>query len=194
MISTNLPLKTKITLTNWNAFNKEISSIPDKNNIINWTKEGVLKAKDLYTTGLMDCSACIITDGEGTFAHIRPTDPENANFSAIEQKILNTLGEKTNNLKGFIIGSVSRYNGSQKVFENFRKFLEDTLKIPYSVMRGHTKDSIDTAVAYKADKNTIFITNDFISDKTFYKKPPSTYLDNAFEEIKIDPCHELIMD
>lgn len=194
MISTNLPLKTKITLTNWNAFNKEISSIPVTNNITNWTKEGILKAKNLYTTGIIDCTTGIVTDEEGTFAHIRSTDPDNNDFSAIQQKFIETFGEKTNNLKGFILGSVSRYDGSKKMFENFMKFFEDVLKIPYSVMRGHTKDSIDTAVAYKADKNTIFVTNDFISDKTFYKKPPSTYLGNAFEEIKIDPCHELIID
>lgn len=186
----NFPLKTKINLTNWLDFNKEIASIPLKNNVTIWTAKGLVKANDLYTTGLKDCTSCIITDGEGRCIHIRPTDEENNDFSTIEKKLLKNINLHSSKIKGFLIGSVSFYKDSQDLFENFVKLLKDK-KIPFSMMRGHTKESIKSAVAYKAEKNTIFVTNDFISDNIFYKKPPNSFLPRAFEKIEIHPDHEL---
>lgn len=189
MLNTNFPLKTKINLTNWLDFNKEIASIPLKNNVTNWTAKGLVKGNDLYTTGLEDCTSCIIADGEGRCVHIRPTDEENNDFSEIEKKLLKNVNLRSPQIKGFLIGSVSFYQKSRNLFENFIKLLENK-NIPYSMMRGHTKESIKSAIAYKAEKNTIFVTNDFISDNTFFKKPPNSFLLRAFEEIKINPNHE----
>lgn len=194
MISPNFPLKTKITLTNWNTFNREVSSIPMENYVKDWTKEGIIKANDGFTSGVKNCVSAFLTDGQAVIAHICPTESGNVDFNEIKKTICDKIGEKTDNLLGFLLGSVSHYKDSKDLFKNFKDFFENTLKIPYSYMRGHTIDSIDTSVAYKAEKKTIFVTNDFISMKTFYKKPPSTYLDNAFEEMKIDPLHELIID
>ncbi len=174
-------------------FAREVAVIPSKNNITNWTAKQVVKDKDAFTRGVIDCTVCGITDGKAVvLTHICPTKSENADFLSIEEAITEKIDMESPDLQGILFGSDALFNDSKKLFNKFQKFMQKN-KISYSMFRGHNDISTNTSVAYKTCKDEWIFTNDFIDANINKKSAKKTILAKAFDEIRISDKDEFVI-
>lgn len=151
-----------------------------------WTlKESVL-ARDVYTKNVLDCTVCVISDGQqALMLHINPNTDEAKNFHKVEKYIEERIDLNNPNLQGLLLGAnkeTSSYTKSYDLFNKFEKFL-NKMAIPYTALKG-TKG--ETAVAYSSIKDEFVVTSSarLEAEKS---KTPLDQLKCMFENVKIAP-------
>lgn len=156
-----------------------------------WTCKESRKAQSAFTTSVLDCTMCGITDGKDVFMmHICPTKSANADFSKIKQFMEDKINLKNLNLRAVVIGG--KYYPDDKVslklFDNFVSFLKKQ-NIPTSYLRGgDVYESVD--IAYTSNSDEWIISSKYL-DPFIGKLKPQEVLSKIFSKIFISDCDEI---
>lgn len=154
-----------------------------------WTINETIKAPDVYTKNIADCSACIISDGqEAVMMHLSPDSQNNHAFSIVLQKLSNLLDLKNPNLQAILVGSKNTKK-SQDIFIKFQKLFEQ-LNIPYSIFK-NSKTPIN--IGYSSNTDEMLISNLAIEKQLKKNTPVEDILKNIFEQVSINKCDTLEM-
>ncbi len=184
----NISFSSRIKPLPLKELNKVTGSI-NSNNAVNhpWTLAESRLAKDVYTTGVIDCSACIITDGqEALLMHLDPSKEVNHAFSQVLAFLRDKLDLKNPNLQAVLIGSKNTKK-SQDIYNKFKTLLSN-LNIPFSELKS---GKTPTSVAYKSEKDTVYISNQTI-DKILKKgQTDKDAIHQSFDEVRIADCDEI---
>ncbi len=173
------------TLNDFGRITKQIGS----KNAVNypWTINETVKAKDVYTTGIIDCSGCLITNGQdAVLMHLTPDNEHNHAFSLVLDLLRNKLDLKDSNLQAILVGS-KNHKKSLDIYNKFKNLLEQ-IGIPYSELKNGKSP---TSIAYVTSKDEVVVTNKNI-DKMLRKEASSKEaLESGFEKISIADCDEI---
>ena len=155
-----------------------------------WTLDESVFNKDVFTSGVIDCTVCGITDGDkALLVHICPTVRENRNFSRIENYIRSKL-ELMNKeyLQGFLLGSQGNEPRESRVLFNKFVNLTERLNIPTSIFRAADND---VNVAYISDKDEWIISTKDVPALLKDRSPEET-IHSIFEEVKLSKFDEIV--
>lgn len=164
------------------------SRIGSKNSVdFPWTINQTVKAKDVYTTNVIDCSACLLTNGqEAVMLHLTPDIEVNHAFSLVLSFLRNKIDLADKNLQAVLIGS-KNHKKSQDIYNKFKEMLKG-LNIPFSEFKN---GKTPTSIAYKTSSDEVYITNNTI-DKLLKKNiKASDTLNASFENLTISSCDEI---
>ena len=172
---------------------KEFGSIAGRmgnNNAVKfpWTIADSVKAKDVYTTGVIDCSSCLITDGnEAVLLHLKPDCEANHAFSNVLGYLRGVMDLKSEYLQAVLLGSKNTKK-SQDIYTKFQKLLQQ-FNIPFSELKN---GKTPTSVAYRSETDEVLISNKTID--TMLKKGNSSKnaLESGFEKVSIADCDEIL--
>ena len=185
----NISFTSRIKPVTLNEFASTIAAIPSKNSVnYPWTLKESIKAKDVYTTNIFDCSSCLISDGEeAVLMHLNPNTEMNHVFSRVITFLRGKLDLKSENLQAVLLGSKNNQK-SLDIYNKFKTLLQQ-LNIPYTELKN---GKTPTSVAYKSTSDEVFISNRTI-DKML-KKGDNTQesLKSGFEKISIADCDEIV--
>ncbi|MBE7712572.1 MAG: hypothetical protein E7Z87_02375 [Cyanobacteria bacterium SIG26] len=193
----NISFTSRIKFIPPKMFYKEVRTMPQNQYVgYPWTVKQSVISDSAYTTDIIDCSVCGITDGQKVFMlHICPTREENFDFSKIENFIKEKVDLTSKNIQALLLGSKNYgYMMSEKswnLFENFEKLLQK-FQIPYSKFRGGPEAH---NVAYRGKHDEWIISN--IDDCLRTKQTPEgtkVDIEKEFEEVKISPLDEICID
>ena len=155
-----------------------------------WTVIDSAINPDVFTRGIIDCTACGITDGKNAFlTHICPTVRENRDFTKIENFIRTMLKPmKQEYLQAILVGSQGKEPRESRVL--FNKFVDlmERLNIPASIFRAADND-VDIAYIEKSDE-WIIATKDvpaLLKDRS-----PEEAIREIFEEVKLSEKDEFV--
>lgn len=165
------------------------SKIGSKNSVdFPWTVNQTVKSKDVYTTNVIDCSSCLITDGqEAVLMHLTPDTEQNHAFSLVLEKLRNLLDLKDPNLQAVLLGS-KNHKKSLDIYNKFKDLLKQ-LNIPFSELKN---GKTPTSIAYQTSSDEVYITNNTI-DKLLKKNVNSSdALQASFENLTIAKCDEIV--
>ena len=166
---------------NSKTFSEVTSNIPKINFAdFPWSLEQTVQGKDVFTS-------CLLTNGkEALLMHINPDDGANHNFSTFIPYLRDRINLADNNLQGILVGSKDTKK-SLNIYNKFKELL-NKLGIPFSEIRNGKSP---TNIAYKTDKDEIYISNAHI-DRALKKRLSSEEaLNKSFEEIKIADFDEI---
>lgn len=168
------------------VFDKAAGHISSKNFVdYPWTCSQSVRGQESYTTGVLDCTMCGITDGQDVFMmHICPTKEENSNFSKIKDFMLNKIDFKNKDLSAFVIGAKDYPDDktSYRLFDNFIKFLKSKGVPTTSIRGGDVYEPVD--VLYRSQNDEWLIASRYL-DRFVGKEPPEKVLNHIFPEIKL---------
>lgn len=160
-----------------------------KNNAVNypWTINESIKAQNVYTTNICDCSGCLITNGkEAILMHLCPQIEKNHEFSRVLTFLRMNINLKNNKLHAVLLGS----KNNKQSLDIYNKFLEllKNLGMQISEFKNGKKP---TSIAYKSNGDEVLITNKEI-DK-FIKRGESfkQALHSGFEKIFVADCDKI---
>lgn len=190
----NISFKSNIRLATPEEF-KRITGCIGKKYSVNypWTIKQSLLSESAYTTDILDCTVCGITDGQKVLLnHICPTISDNNNFQRIADFIKNKINIKNEYLQGFILGSKQNSKSSPNstaLFDNFVNLMNE-LKIPFSKFKGG--DYVNN-VAYSSTRDEWLISNQLINEdaKKNYKNNPIEMFKKIFDEISISKLDDI---
>lgn len=190
----NISFKSRIKLVSSDEFlnltnNKNIKSVD-----FPWTIKESVKAKEVLTTDIFDCTAMGIVshdDKQVLLMHISPNGTDYKKINKIEQYISKKINLWSDNLTGFIIGS-KRNNinspTSTKMFDKLTAIL-DKYEIPYSKFKG---GNYSNNIAYSAKNDTWLISNDIVElSKNVFKKDKKKILGFMYDESKLSSTDTL---
>lgn len=188
----NLQFKSKIRPINYLEYREIIDKMGKKVEVKPpWTLAESIKNKNAFSTNIIDCTLCGLTNGQDVLMlHICPSVEKNKNFSKIEDFILKKFNVASYNTRGFLVGSQKNNMYSQfsdTLFQNFVNFMEK-FKIPFSQFRGTKK--VPAHVAYSSTRNEWLLSNSIVNPYRFDLES----LKMSFDDIKIDKGDELILD
>ncbi len=139
----------------FSSFGNYISRMDKKCYVKNpWTLNESVLNKNVYTCDILDCTTCIINDGQqALMLHINPECKDALIFSRIENYIKSKISLNNPNLQAVLVGG--NRNGvtgikSYDLFEKFEKFLKES-NIPYSALKG-TKGDVNIAYSSVSDE------------------------------------------
>ncbi len=184
----NISFGSRIAPLQAKNLNQVICSIK-RDNAVNypWTLAESKLAQDVYTTNVIDCSACLITDGkQAMLMHLDPSKESNHFFYFIFDYIKRKIDLNSKDLQAVLIGSKNNKR-SQDIYTKFQQFLQD-YSIPYTQLKdGKTP----TSIAYKASTDTVYVSN-LTMDKML-KKGTSSFeaLKKSFQKVEISDCDEI---
>lgn len=187
----NLQFKSKIRPINYLKY-REIIDKMGKNVEVKppWTLAESIKNKNAFSTNIIDCTVCGLTNGQDVLMlHICPTVEKNKNFSKIKDFILKNFDVTSYDTRGFLVGSQKNNMYSQfsdTLFQNFVNFMEK-FEIPFSQFRGTKK--IPVHVAYSSTRDEWLLSNPIVNPYRCDLKS----LKMSFDDIKIDKGDELIL-
>lgn len=124
------------------------------------------------TTGIQDCCAGGITDGETVVLfHVSPySHVDGKKIPDVHAKLIKYIKQfidvNNQNLQGFIIGSKIQFPASKKLFKNMEEFMQKH-NIPYSAFKNKIFGSTD--IKYDGIKDEWMVTNNYI-DKQCKKR------------------------
>ena len=146
-----------------------------------WDLGCTVIGKDVYTRDVIDCSACLLTDGNNAMLmHLCCTNPKNHDFESVLEYIKSHFDLSNKNLHAIILGS-KKVPQSVELFEKFVNMFQ-SLEIPFSIFKnGKTK----THIAYMSDKDEVFISNDVIDYTIKRGWETEKSLKNGFEKISL---------
>ncbi len=148
-----------------------------------WTANETVKAKRAYTTDIYDCTAGGIIDRKNkkvVMFHICPTQKDNADFDNIEKHIMGLVDEVSNDLSGFLVGSLDMFRDSSMMFKKLHRMLKNH-NIPTTILRGTKEQRTD--ILYNAKKDEWLVTNHNINQKIHNgQNTPETILSDSFDE------------
>lgn len=187
----NLQFKSKIRPINYLKY-REIIDKMGKNVEVKppWTLAESIKNKNAFSTNIIDCTVCGLTNGKDVLMlHICPTVEKNKNFSKIKDFILKNFDVTSYDTRGFLVGSQKNNMYSQfsdTLFQNFVNFMEK-FEIPFSQFRGTKK--VPVHVAYSSTRDEWLLSNPIVNP---YRCDLESLKMN-FDDIKIDKGDELIL-
>ena len=187
----NLQFKSKIRPINYLKY-REIIDKMGKNVEVKppWTLAESIKNKNAFSTNIIDCTVCGLTNGQDVLMlHICPTVEKNKNFSKIKDFILKNFDVTSYDTRGFLVGSQKNNMYSQfsdTLFQNFVNFMEK-FEIPFSQFRGTKK--VPVHVAYSSTRDEWLLSNPIINPYRYDLES----LKMSFDDIKIDKGDELIL-
>ena len=187
----NLQFKSKIRPINYLKY-REIIDKMGKNVEVKppWTLAESIKNKNAFSTNIIDCTVCGLTNGQDVLMlHICPTVEKNKNFSKIKDFILKNFDVTSYDTRGFLVGSQKNNMYSQfsdTLFQNFVNFMEK-FEIPFSQFRGTKK--VPVHVAYSSTRDEWLLSNPIVNPYRCDLKS----LKMSFDDIKIDKGDELIL-
>ena len=179
----NISFTSRIRLVPWREYVHTISELEQKNYAkYPWTiKESVLADK-AYTTGIIDCTVCGLTDGKQVLLnHICPDMPGNANFFKIAKFIQSKMPLDNPNIQGFLLGSKKYSENSKKLFEKFTEFL-NRHNVPFSQFKG---GELKNDVAYISSKDEWLISNPLMEHGIKVFNSPGKLAKRMFDEVKL---------
>lgn len=152
-----------------------------------WTLKESIKAKDVYTTNIADCTACLITDGnEAVLMHLSPDREINHAFSLVLNFLRAKLDLKNENLQSVLFGSKNTQK-SQDIYNKFKALMQQ-LNIPCSELK-NSKNKI--SVAYKTSNDTVFVTSETIDNMLKKGKNNEDVIKSGFEKVSLADCDEI---
>ncbi len=187
----NLQFKSKIRPINYLKY-REIIDKMGKNVEVKppWTLAESIKNKNAFSTNIIDCTVCGLTNGQDVLMlHICPTVEKNKNFSKIKDFILKNFDVTSYDTRGFLVGSQKNNMYSQfsdTLFQNFVNFMEK-FEIPFSQFRGTKK--VPVHVAYSSTRDEWLLSNPIVNPYRYDLES----LKMSFDDIKIDKGDELIL-
>ncbi len=179
----NISFTSNIKLVTMPEF-RQIASKIGQRHAVNapWTIKESKLASSAYTTGILDCTVCGLTDGQSVLLnHICPTNLDNSNFAKIERFIRNKVDLQNPDLQGFILGSKANLPKSPYSVPLFDKFVDfmNRHNIPFSQFKG---GQFENHVAYSSQTDEWIISNDLVKD----------WLKDVFPDVK--PVFNRIFD
>ena len=188
----NLQFKSKIRPINYLEYREIIGRMGEKVEAKPpWTLAESVKDKNAFSTNIIDCTLCGLTNGQDVLMlHICPSIEKNKNFSKIEDFILKNFNVASYDTRGFLVGSQKNNMYSQfsdTLFQNFVNFMEK-FEIPFSQFRGTKK--VPAHVAYSSTRDEWLLSNPIVNP---YRCDLES-LKTSFDDIKIDKGDELILD
>lgn len=187
----NIAFKSSIKPVNISEFYAIANKIGDKCYVkYPWTINQSVMNKDAFTTGVIDCTVCGITDGANVLlTHICPTVKGNMDFKKIENFIKSKLTLMNNKyLQGFLLGSQGTLlMDSRKLFEQFSELL-NKLKIPTTKLRAGYSE-IHTAYSSANDEWIVAC-----KDVDAYRETLNSerIINEMFEYVEISPLDEIV--
>ena len=187
----NLQFKSKIRPINYLKY-REIIDKMGKNVEVKppWTLAESIKNKNAFSTNIIDCTVCGLTNGQDVLMlHICPTVEKHKNFSKIKDFILKNFDVTSYDTRGFLVGSQKNNMYSQfsdTLFQNFVNFMEK-FEIPFSQFRGTKK--VPVHVAYSSTRDEWLLSNPIVNPYRYDLES----LKMSFDDIKIDKGDELIL-
>lgn len=184
----NISFTSTIKIVNTSEFNKLAQKCGKQHSVdYPWTIKETVKAANVYTRQIADCSACVITNGqEAVMMHLTPDNQTNHAFSVVLQTLRNLIDLKNPNLQAVLIGSKNTTK-SQDIFIKFQKLLEE-LNIPYSIFK-NSKTPIN--IGYSSTNDEVLLSNIKIEQQLKKNLPPKEILKNTFENFNINQCDEI---
>lgn len=189
----NISFKSRIRLVPPGEFQRAAASIGRKNFVdAPWTIKQSILANKAYTTDVLDCTVCGLTDGQKVLLnHICPTMLENRNFEKIANFIKEKIDLTNKDLQGFVLGSkpyLASSPDSPVLFDKFVKLLEK-YNIPASTFKG---GPFVNNVAYSSVKDEWLISNPFISE-SFKKEAssPAELFQKTFDNVAVSDADEI---
>lgn len=170
-------------------FAKITGAMGGKNSVnFPWTIKEAVKAPNAYTTGILDCTVCGITDGKNVYQmHLCPDVDKNHHFSEIFRYIRQNIDLKNENLQGFLCGS-RPHKKSQDIYNKFVEFFKN-YNIPFTELK-NAKNSFN--VAYSSSKDEWMI-SDYHFDKFINANASSEdVLNKMFEKVRISDLDEIV--
>lgn len=155
-----------------------------------WTLDESVFNKDVFTSRVIDCTVCGITDGENALlVHICPTVRENRNFLRIENYIRSRLEQMNKEyLQGFLLGSQGEEPRESSILFNKFANLMERLNVPTSIFRSAKED---VNLAYISDKDEWIIST--LNMPALLKgKSPEEAIRSLFKEVKISEKDEFV--
>lgn len=155
-----------------------------------WTIAESVFNKDVFTSGVIDCTVCGITDGDkALLVHICPTARENRNFSKIENYIMAKLEFMNQEyLQGFLLGSQGNEPRESRVLFNKFKGLMERLNIPTSIFRAADDD---VNLAYISNKDEWIISTKDVP-ALLKDRSSEEAIHDIFEEVKLSKFDEIV--
>lgn len=189
----NISFKSKIRLVPSAEFHRAAFVIGEKNFVkAPWTIKQSVLSNGAYTTDILDCTVCGLTDGQKVLLnHICPTHYANKDFNQIAEFIKSKIDLTNQFLQGFILGSKPNCSASPRsttMFDNFVEFLQK-YNIPFSEFKG---GPYENNVAYSSLNDEWLISNKSINDKMKKNfKTPYPVLDSIFDKVQISEEDEI---
>lgn len=153
----NITFNSKIKPVRCAEFHKELRTI-NSNAIANypWTIKESVRARDVATEGIFDCSVLGVTNGKtALLMHLCPTNLQNSNFDNIKTFIENNVKKMGTNLEAIVFGSKNFYQSSIDLSNNLILLMKK-LKIPCSYLK-NAMDYFD--VLYKTNTDEWLISS-----------------------------------
>lgn len=184
----NLTFTSKLKPESMHNYQKIISKIGSQNSVdFPWSINQTIKARDVYTTNVIDCSACLITNGqEAVLMHLTPDIEQNHAFSLVLERLRSLFDLKNPHLQAVLIGSKNNKK-SNDIYSKFKELLH-TLGIPFSELKN---GKTPTSIAYSSLKDEVVISNNTIDKMLKKGYSPESTLNLAFEKIRIADCDEI---
>ena len=184
-----ISFKSRIRPVGVGDFYKAARTIGERGNACPpWTIRDSAFNKDVFTSGVIDCTVCGITDGKNALlVHICPTLEENKDFKKIADYIKSKLEfMKKEYLQGLILGSQDEEtNESRNLFNKFVDLMEK-LNIPTSIFRAAEEE---THVAYISDKDEWIISTKDVPALLRDRNGEQTII-TIFDEVKLSELDE----
>lgn len=157
-----------------------------------WTIRESVLSENAYTTNVMDCTVCGITDGSKVLMmHICPTNEMNKNFSKISKFIKDKISQMNPELQAVVIGGKPAYTHGKESYALFDKFtnLLTDLKIPFSKLKGGMGEK---HVAYIRNSDEWLVASQMVERPQPYQlKSPEKELNKLFNEVDISELDEV---
>ncbi len=172
-----------VTMKEFTAVTKDMGST----NFVDfpWTIEESKKAKDVFTKNIVDCTACLITDGkEALLMHLNPRTENNHAFSLVLNYLSRTLDLKSENLHALLIGSKNNKK-SLDIYSKFKQLLNQ-LSIKFSELK---EGKTPVSVAYSSDN--VYITGATIDKMLKKGESERSSILSSFKNVSISECDEL---
>ena len=181
----NITFQSKIKFINQETFKNLTANHNPKKHKVGWpwTADTMKKGKNLYTTGIMDCIAGGVVDGNdivmfhlGIYNQAKAKKNHQKGFSIenFKRRILEKINLDNENLHGIILGGFqlnvdSKYNVNK--LNKIKRVFDDN-KIPYSIF-GARKDVHyfgRYSLFYSNKEDTFYITNGLTGAKSLNGK------------------------
>lgn len=184
---TEISFTSRIVPVTTSRFGQIISAIgSSKHADYPWTIATSVIGQDVYTRGIIDCTSCLITDGQEAVLMHLSCDLLRGNFNAIREFLRSKFWLNRPNLQALVVGS-KNYKNSSELFNNFISLMKEA-KIPTSIL----KDSyFPVDIAYKSGTDEIYVSSFGITEDLMDRKLHSDIINSAFEKVEISPLDEI---
>lgn len=178
-------------------FAKSVANIPPEN-FVNypWTINQTAIGQDTYTTGVQDCTAIAITNGQkSVMLHLCPTHPLNQNTDSIIKNISNIIkkhlldngNNQSEDLQALVLGTRND-SLSQKLYNKTIDFFKQN-QIPTTELKFGNSP---TKIAYKTATDEFIISNADIDNAINTGMNNESALKKGFAKINISAYDEIM--